>query len=111
MTGATFTAPAKKSKRCPWCSKMVPVGAEAVVTDDRRVVTRQQWIAQGAYVRGAWHNWHPACYAARQEAARVDAHELVYLRTLTRVEREAHDDLTPTEQRARVVAHLAEVGA
>jgi hypothetical protein len=53
---------------------MVEIGETCVARDDTSVKTAQHWIGQGAYRRGAWHLWHPACFA--EFVAAIEAAEI-----------------------------------
>ncbi len=67
------TVAAKKRKRCVGCGKMVEVGEQAVLTDDRYAADRISQNHGGAQYNarlGSWHLWHPACHAAVRGAAR-----------------------------------------
>lgn len=61
MAGTAVPTTAKKAKRCPSCRKMIAVGEAIVLTDDRYMIGDVQWFGR-SYQRGAWHNWHPACF-------------------------------------------------
>jgi hypothetical protein len=79
-----ITVKAKVRKRCPHCSRMIEVGADAVLTDDRHIVhQRSQNHGGGCYsaVRGAYHLWHPACRAEHDAA----------VKTFVEAERARHD--------------------
>ena len=61
-TKPSITVTAKTRKRCKACSRMVEVGEEAVLTDDRFMFQRE-WVYSRSYKRGAFHLWHPECHA------------------------------------------------
>lgn len=52
-------------KRCRVCMKMVEVGDEAILTDDRYLADAIQWHGR-RYPRGAWHLTHPDCFERAQ---------------------------------------------
>lgn len=59
-------------KRCPGCFRMVEVGDTAVLRDERHQATsgRTPWIGnRQSYTRGAWHLYHPECFASMVELA------------------------------------------
>ena len=77
MTDATFAellvimkaaglVAAKTRKRCPQCHKMVEVGEDAVLRDNRYQQSgagATPWIGnRQTYTRGAWNLYHPACF-------------------------------------------------
>lgn len=62
---AVRTVTAKTRKRCPMCNKMVEVGQDAVLTDDRWThdgVSRNHGGAMYRATRGAWHLYHLVCH-------------------------------------------------
>lgn len=54
-------------KRCQQCNKMVDIGDEAVLTDDRVQEVKISMNSAKPYkiTTGAWHLWHPKCHEAR----------------------------------------------
>lgn len=100
-TWKAHEATARTRKRCPVCAKMIASGERVVARDETSQATsgKSAWIGnRQSYTRGAWRNYHPACWTAF-----LDAIEAAEIRTAT--ERDARLD-----ELARAIAEIGTEG-